>query len=60
MIIKPDDKSVLFEFLFSEIESLLLDPSDDFITLNLVKTDVDRQRVRDQDFLFKEHSIENG
>ena len=46
LIIKPDDKSILFEFLFAEIESLLLDPSDDFITLNLVKTDVDRQRVR--------------
>ena len=55
LIIKPDDKSILFEFLFAEIESLLLDPSDDFITLNLVKTDVDRQRVRKNSEKQNEH-----
>lgn len=36
MLIKPDDKFILFEFPYEEIESLLLDPSDNFITLNLV------------------------
>ena len=36
LLIKPDDKFILFEFPYEEIESLLLDPSDNFITLNLV------------------------
>lgn len=45
LIVQPDDKAVLFEFTYSEIESLLLDPSDDFITMNLVKTEQERQRV---------------
>jgi hypothetical protein len=38
LLIKPDDKFILFEFPYEEIESLLLDPSDNFITLNLVLT----------------------
>lgn len=45
ILVKSDDKFILFEFPYSEIESLLLDPSDNFITLNLVKTAVERQRV---------------
>ena len=36
LLVKPDDKSILFEFPYTEIESLLLDPSDNFITINLV------------------------
>ena len=44
-LVKPDDKFILFEFPYSEIESLLLDPSDNFITMNLVKTAQERQRV---------------
>jgi hypothetical protein len=40
LLIKPDDKFILFEFPYDEIESLLLDPSDNFITLNLVSNDV--------------------
>jgi hypothetical protein len=40
LLIKPDDKFILFEFPYEEIESLLLDPSDNFITLNLVKQNV--------------------
>ncbi len=45
ILVKPDDKFILFEFPYAEIESLLLDPSDNFITLNLVKTAQERQRV---------------
>ena len=30
---------------YTEVESFLLDPSDQFITLNLVKTEQERQRV---------------
>ena len=37
LLVKPDDKSILFEFPYTEIESLLLDPSDNFITINLVR-----------------------
>ena len=45
LLVKPDDKVILFEFPFTEIESLLLDPSDNFVTLNLVKIAQERQRV---------------
>ena len=45
LLVKPDDKNILFEFPYTEIESLLLDPSDNFITMNLVKTAQERQRV---------------
>ena len=45
LLIKPDDKFILFEFTYSEIESLLLDPSDNFITLNLARGPQERQRV---------------
>ena len=45
LLIKPDDKFILFEFTYSEIESLLLDPSDDFVTLNLARGPQERQRV---------------
>ena len=45
LLIKPDDKFILFEFTYSEIESLLLDPSDNFITLNLARGAQERQRV---------------
>ena len=37
LLIRPNDKGVLFEFTYPEIESLLLDPSDNFITLNLAR-----------------------
>ncbi|XP_073998839.1 unconventional myosin 81F [Rhodnius prolixus] len=37
MLIKTDDKFILFEFRFSEIESIFLDPSDSFITLTLMR-----------------------
>ena len=46
LIVKAEEKTVLFEFPYAEIESLLLDPSDNFITLNLAKAaGQDRQRV---------------
>lgn len=35
ILIKPDDKFVLYEFRYSEIESIMLDPSDSFITISL-------------------------
>jgi hypothetical protein len=38
LLIKPDDKFILYEFRYAEIESLLLDPSDSFITINLLRT----------------------
>ena len=46
VVVKAEERSVLFEFPYSEMESLLLDPSDNFVTVNLVKTpSQDRQRV---------------
>ncbi|KAL1129897.1 hypothetical protein AAG570_012841 [Ranatra chinensis] len=37
MLIKPDDKFVLYEFHYLEVESIFLDPSDSFITINLMR-----------------------
>jgi hypothetical protein len=46
IVVKPEDKSILMEFPYTEVESLLLDPSDDFVTLNLRADGVTgRQRV---------------
>ncbi|XP_055613546.1 myosin-I heavy chain [Uranotaenia lowii] len=49
ILIKPDDKFVLYEFRYSEIESIMLDPSDSFITISLNRhtntaTNTDQQR----------------
>nr|XP_018910382.1 PREDICTED: unconventional myosin-VIIa [Bemisia tabaci] len=35
LLIKPEDKLLLYEFDYSQMESLHLDPSDNFITINL-------------------------
>ncbi|RXG53095.1 Myosin-I heavy chain [Armadillidium vulgare] len=37
-MIKPDDKVILNEYRYCEIESIFLDPSDNFITFNLLRT----------------------
>lgn len=37
LMIKPDDKFVLNEYRYQDIESIFLDPSDSFITINLMK-----------------------
>lgn len=37
MLIKPEDKFVLNEYRYHEIESILLDPSDCFITITLMR-----------------------
>ncbi|EEB16327.1 myosin, putative [Pediculus humanus corporis] len=37
MLIKPDDKFVLYEYRYQNIESIFLDPSDSFITINLMR-----------------------
>ncbi|XP_059481618.1 myosin-I heavy chain isoform X3 [Neocloeon triangulifer] len=37
LMIKPDDKFVLNEYRYGDIESIFLDPSDSFVTINLMK-----------------------
>lgn len=37
ILIKPEDKLVLYEFQYPEIESIFLDPSDSFLTINLIR-----------------------
>ena len=37
LLVRPNDKAILLEFPYPEIESLLLDPSDNFVTLNLAR-----------------------
>ncbi len=50
LVVKPEDnKAVLFEFPYREVESVLLDPNDNFVTVNLTRSSGgesgDRQRV---------------
>lgn len=37
MLIKQDDKFVLNEYRYQEVESIMLDPSDSFITITLLR-----------------------
>lgn len=37
MLIKPDDKFVLYEYRYQDIESIFLDPTDNLITVNLMR-----------------------
>lgn len=41
LLIRPDDKTVLAKFSYNEIESLLLDPGENFLTLTIAKMDGD-------------------
>ena len=45
LLLKPEDKVILFEFPFKDIESILLDPSENFVTITLQKSDIEKQRV---------------
>ena len=45
LLLKPEDKFILFEFPFKDIESILLDPSENFVTITLQKSDIEKQRV---------------
>lgn len=38
ILIKPEDKFVIYEFRYTDIESIMLDPSDSFITITLNRT----------------------
>lgn len=44
LIVKPEDKIILFEFPYSDIESILLDPTDGFVTLNLNRASAERNQ----------------
>ncbi|XP_034937659.1 myosin-I heavy chain isoform X2 [Chelonus insularis] len=41
MLIKPEDKFVLAEYRYQDVESIMLDPSDSFITLSLLRHNPD-------------------
>jgi hypothetical protein len=41
MLIKPDDKFVLYEHRYQDVESIVLDPSDSFLTINLMRQQPD-------------------
>ena len=45
LLLKPDDKSIICEFPYKDIESILLDPSENFITITLKKGDAEKPRV---------------
>ncbi|XP_039281618.1 myosin-VIIa [Nilaparvata lugens] len=46
MLIKPEDKFVIYEFRYHDIESIFLDPSDSFITINLMRHQGDNGTYR--------------
>lgn len=49
MLIKPEDKFVISEFRYVDIESIMLDPSDSFITITLNRNSMatnDQQRCK--------------
>lgn len=37
MFIQPEDKCVLYQYKYADIESIILDPSDNFITITLTR-----------------------
>lgn len=41
MLIKPEDKFVLVEYNYHDVESIMLDPSDSFITISLLRHNPD-------------------
>lgn len=41
MLIKPEDKFVLSEYRYQDVESIMLDPSDSFITISLLRHNPD-------------------
>jgi hypothetical protein len=41
MLIKPDDKFVLSEYRYQDVESIMLDPSDSFVTISLLRHNPD-------------------
>ena len=46
LLLKPDDKFIISEFPYKDIESILLDPSENFITITLKKGEAgDKPRV---------------
>ena len=45
LLLKPDDKFIICEFPFKDIESILLDPSENFVTITLKKGDAEKPRV---------------
>lgn len=49
MFIQPEDKYILYQFKYSDIESIMLDPSDSFITLTLNRqyVHVNKPNVKD-------------
>ncbi|XP_063991813.1 myosin-VIIa isoform X1 [Diachasmimorpha longicaudata] len=41
MLIKPEDKFVVSEYRYQDVESIMLDPSDSFITISLLRHNPD-------------------
>ena len=45
LLLKPDDKFIICEFPYKDIESILLDPSENFITITLKKAEAEKPKV---------------
>lgn len=52
MLIKPEDKFVIYEFRYVDIESIMLDPSDSFITITLNRNSTTTTSSTDQQRCF--------
>lgn len=53
ILIKPDDKFVLYEFRYTDIESILLDPSDSFVTISLNRNNTAATTEQQRCFVFE-------
>ncbi|XP_037950107.1 myosin-VIIa isoform X2 [Teleopsis dalmanni] len=51
LFIQPDDKFVLYHFKYTEIESIMLDPSDSFITFTV--NGASGQQIQDSNYRLK-------
>lgn len=59
MLVKPEDKFVISEFRYVDIESIMLDPSDSFITITLNRNSMatnDQQRCKCVPIIFNIHA----
>ncbi|XP_030246236.1 kinesin-like protein KIN-14I [Drosophila navojoa] len=52
LFIQPEDKVIIYQFKYSDIESILIDPSDSFLTISLNRTSNHSPRFTNEDSIF--------
>ncbi|XP_043863729.1 myosin-I heavy chain isoform X3 [Drosophila mojavensis] len=52
LFIQPEDKVIIYQFKYTDIESILIDPSDSFLTISLNRTTNQSPRLTKDDSIF--------